>query len=181
MDILRQLQQELKVATNPEKAKISQRYFKTGKGEYGEGTKFIGVDTGIKRKLAKKYVDLELSDIEKLLNNKIHDYRFVALIILNNKFRKAGGKIQKKIFNLYLRNTKNINNWDLVDLSAHKIVGLHLLNKNTDILMKLAKSKSLWERRIAVLATFQFIKNKQYSDSLEIAEILLNDEHDLIH
>ncbi len=202
----KQIQNELKKAANPEKAKILQRFFKTGKGEYGEGDIFLGIVVPEQRKIAKKHPDLTLEEIQKLLSSKIHEHRLTSLFILINKYKKAeDDKEKKKIFDFYLKNTKNINNWDLIDLSAPNIIGNYLLDKdkwdsrstenkrgagnkggigNTNkraILHKLARSKSLWEKRIAILATFEFIKNGEYEDTLKISEILLNDKHDLIH
>jgi len=175
---LSELKEELRFKANPEKAKLLQGFFKTGKGEYGEGDIFLGVVVPESRKIAKKYADLALADVEKLLHSKIHEERLTALLILVDKFH--AGKEQKKIYNFYLQNTKYINNWDLVDLSAHKIVGAYLTDKSKSILIKLARSRNLWERRIAVIATFSFIKDNRFKESLKIAKILLNDEHDLI-
>ena len=122
-----------------------------------------------------------MADLEKLLNSKIHEYRMSALLILIKQYEKGNESEKNKIFNFYLRNTKNINNWDLVDISAPKIVGDYLLNKPRDVLYKLASSNNLWERRIAIISTFAFIRNNEFDDTLKIAEILLNDKHDLIH
>lgn len=165
--------------TNKQKAEILQRFFKTGKGEYGEGDKFLGITVPQTRKLAKKYRNLSLNEIKKLLNNKFHEIRLAALLILVEQFPDD----PEKIYNFYLNNTKNINNWDLVDLSADKIVGKYLLKnpKHKNILKKLANSKNLWERRIAILSTYQLIKNNQFEEMLELAKKLLNDSHDLIH
>lgn len=178
------LKKELKENINNEKAKILLRFFKTGKGEYGEGQKFLGIDTPTKRKIAKKYADLNFDDLQELLDSNIHDYRFVALIILIDKYKKCKtfDVLQKKIFNFYIRNSKNINNWDLVDVSAPNIVGQYLLDKtDRKILYRLAQSKNLWEKRIAIISTFTFIRNNQFTDTLKISEILLNDKHDLMH
>ena len=179
--MLNQIKKELKQIADPSRAKHESRYFKTGKGEYGEGDIFLGIKTDFKRKLAKKYFELSLKDIKYLMTSKFHDYRFIALIILINKYKQADKELKKKIFNFYLDHTKYINNWDLVDVSANYIIGEYLLDKNRKILYKLAKSKSLWEKRISAIATFRFIKENDFKDSLKIAEILLNDEHDLIH
>lgn len=179
--MLNQLKKELKQIADPARAKHESRYFKTGKGEYGEGDIFLGIDTTLKRKLAKKYFELPLEDVQYLMTSKFHDYRFIALIILINKYNKADEKLKKKIFNFYLKHTKYINNWDLVDVSAPNIVGEYLIDKDRKILYKLAKSKSLWEKRISILATFRFIRENDFKDSLNISEILLNNEHDLIH
>jgi 3-methyladenine DNA glycosylase AlkD len=157
------------------KAKNLQRYFKTGKGEYGEGDVFIGLTVPQVRAIAKKYKDLPLGDVEELLHNKIHEYRLTALIILTHK------KLTKEIVDLYLRNTKYINNWDLVDLSSHEILGTYLVDKPRNILYKLAKSNNIWERRVAVISTFAFLRNGDISDSLKLAQLLQNDPHDLMH
>lgn len=180
-NILSQLKADLQKLQNPRYAKILARFFKTGQGEYGQGNKFLGIKTPLLRKTAKKYNALKLSDLQKLLNNKIHEYRSTALIILINKYAQAQENERKQIIDFYLKNTLNINNWDLVDLSAPKILGDWLLKCNRSILYKLAKSKNLWEKRIAILSTFAFIKNNQFADTLKIIKILLSDQHDLIH
>jgi 3-methyladenine DNA glycosylase AlkD len=174
------LKSELKAAGRPEKAKASQWFFKTGPGEYGEGDVFLGITVPEQRKIAKNYYNLSLSDIEKLLSNKIHEERLTAVIILVEQFKKVDENHQKQIYKFYLANTKYINNWDIVDLSAPQIVGGWLNDKDKKILLKLAKSKSIWEKRIAMLATFEFIYGGQDEWTYKIAEILLNDEHDLI-
>lgn len=176
---LTQLKKELKNLSNPAQAKNLQRFFKTGKGEYGEGDVFLGIKVPVLRKVAGQYKNLSIKDTEELLNSGIHEHRMVSLFILVRKYNKEENK--KEIFNLYLRNTGNINNWDLVDLSAPNIAGDYLLDKPRGILYKLAKSKDLWEKRIAILATFIFIRNGQYEDTLKISEMLLDDKHDLIH
>lgn len=177
---LQKLKRELQSKANHQKAKLLQGFFKTGKGEYGEGDIFLGIVVPEQRKIALKY-NLTLNEIQKLLSSKIHEYRLTALFILIEKYQKSDSVGKKKIFNFYLRNTRNINNWDLVDLSSYKIVGNFLLDKDKKILYKLAKSKNLWEKRIAIISTFEFIRNNKLDDSLKIAEILLNDKHDLIH
>jgi len=177
--MLEDLKQDLQKLRNPRQAEILQRFFKTGKGEYGEGRISLGIKIPVLRKVAKKYYHLNLNNLQELLDSNISDYKFTALVILIHKYNKVKNK--KEIVDFYLKNTKNINNWDLVDLSAPKILGNYLLEKDKSILYKLAKSKNLWERRIAVLATFEFIKNNQFEDSLKIAESLIDDKHDLIH
>ena len=181
MSNLTKLNIDLQRLKNLQKAKILARFFKTGRGEYGEGDKFLGVVVPQQRQVVKKYSNLTLREIQKLLNNKIHEYRMVALFILMEKYKKAEEKEKEEIFHFYLSNTKNINNWDLVDLSAPNIVGDYLLDKERKILYKLAKSKNLWEKRIAVLSTYAFIKKCQFEDTLKIAKILLSNNHDLIH
>ncbi len=179
--MLKNLKAELKGFASPQKAKILARFFKTGKGEYGEGDIFIGVVVPDIRNISKKYFDLiNLNKAKELLHSKIHEERLCALLILIEKFRKGNEKIKERIYKLYLKNTKYINNWDLVDLSAQHIVGEFLHNKSKSVLYKLAKSKKLWERRISILATFNYIYKNQCKETLKIAEILLKDEHDLI-
>lgn len=175
------LEKELEKLKNPQKALLLGRFFKTGKGEYGEGDKFLGIVVPKLREVAKKYPDLSLNDLQILLNSKIHEYRMISLFILIAEYKKADEKKTQEIVNFYLKNAKNINNWDLVDLSAPNIIGMHLLDKDRKILYKLAKSENIWEKRIAILSTFQLIKHNQLEDSLIIAEILLLDKHDLIH
>lgn len=165
---------DLQKLANKERAEHSARYFKTGKGEYGEGDVFAGLTVPQVREVAKKYKDLPLKEVEELLHSKIHEYRLTALIILTYK------KLSKEIVDLYLRNTKYINNWDLVDLSSHEILGTWLLDKPRDILYKLAKSKNIWERRISIISTFAFLRKKGLDDSMKLAEMLLHDEHDLM-
>ncbi len=181
MSTIRSLKKELKSNANSKQAKILQRFFKTGKGEYAEGDIFWGLKVGELRTIAKKYSVLKLKDVEKLLNSKIHEQRLVALFILTHQFEEGEQGLRKKIFNLYLKNTKYINNWDLIDLSAPKIVGAYLFDKPRDVLYKLAKSKSLWEKRISILSTFYFIRENDFKDTLKVSKILLKDEHDLIH
>lgn len=175
------VKKELKRFANPKQAKLLQRFFKTGPGEYGEGDVFFGIKVRVQRKVAKKFKGLGLKDIQELLNSKVHEHRMVALFILIDKYKKGDGKEKKQIFNLYLKNTHNINNWDLIDLSAPSIIGNYLLDNKRDVLYKLARSKNLWEKRISILATFEFIANGEIKYTLAIAEILLHDKHDLIH
>ncbi len=172
---------ELKTAGHPDKAKILSGFFKTGKGEYGEGDVFLGIYVPIQRAIAKKYTDLDLAELETLLKNKIHEHRTGALFILCDQYKKSDDKTKEKIFKFYLKNTSRINNWDLVDLSAPNIVGEWLLKKDKKILYKLARSKNLWEKRISIVSTLAFIRTKQLHDTLKISEILINDNHDLIH
>jgi 3-methyladenine DNA glycosylase AlkD len=156
-------------------------FFKTSKGEYGEGDKFAGLKVPTQRKLAKEFKHLLLSDLKKLLSSPIHEERLISLFILVDQYSVSDEKGKKEIFNFYLENRKGINNWDLVDLSAPKIVGKHLVDKDKSILLEFANSTELWEKRIAILSTQLFIKNGIYDTTIQIAEILLNDKHDLIH
>ena len=181
MASLKEILTDFEKFKNPEKAKILSGFFKTGKGQYGEGDIFLGIKVPEQRKLARKYSELSLEDIQKLLQSGIHEQRLTALLILIIKYTKSDPSEKKKIFDFYLKNTKFINNWDLVDLSAPNIIGHFLLDKDKSVLLKLAKSSDLWEKRIAMLSTYYFIKNRQFKTTLLIAEILLNDKHDLIH
>ena len=166
---------------NPKQAKILQRFFKTGPDEYGEGDLFLGLTVPEQRRIAKEYASLCIEEIEKLLTSKIHEHRLTALIVLTNKYKKSSESQKEEIFSLYLRNTQHINNWDLVDLSAPTIVGEYLFDKDRKILYQMAKSNNLWEKRIAMLATFAFIRQNEFDDAFKLAEILLKDSHDLIH
>jgi len=179
--MLNNLIKELQEASSPEKAELYQRFFKTGKGEYGEGDIFLGVRVPFQRKIAKKYSGMPLIKVQELLNSEIHEHRFIALIILVNKFEEASEIDRANIFNFYLKNTKNINNWDLVDASAHNIIGKFLYDKDKKILYDLVRSENLWERRIAIVSTFSFIRQNEFEDALAISELLLGDSHDLIH
>lgn len=172
---------ELNSHTDKEKAAILRRFFKTEKGEYGYGDVFLGIVVPTQRRIAKKYLHLHFSDLTRLLKSKIHEHRFTALVILVEKYRRSEKKEKEKIAKFYLRNRRYVNNWDLVDTSTPQILGDYLLTRDTRILSVLARSKNLWDRRIAVLATFPFIKIGNYKETLAIAYILLHDTHDLIH
>jgi 3-methyladenine DNA glycosylase AlkD len=166
---------------NKEKAKTLQRFFKTGPGEYGEGDIFLGVMVPELRKLSKEYGELDLGEVERLLKSSVHEERLLALLILIRKYNRGDKAEKKKIYGLYLKSTRWINNWDLVDLSAPNIVGDFLMKRSREPLYRLACSPSLWERRIAILATFQFIKSHQFDETLRIGKILISDQEDLIH
>jgi len=175
------LKRSLRLEVDPVKAAFFPRFFKSGPGEYGEGDKFLGVTVPKQRAIAKMHKDLALADVIKLLHSPWHEERLTALFILVLQFQKGDGQTRKKIYSLYLTNTKYINNWDLVDSSAPYIMGEYLFDKDRLILYKLAVSSNLWEKRIAILSTAFFIKQGQYKDTLSIAKLLLNDSHDLIH
>jgi 3-methyladenine DNA glycosylase AlkD len=182
--MIQQIVSELKKFGSPERAKHSLRFFKTGPGQYGEGDLFYGASVPEMRLVVRKYNNISLDDIQELLHNKYHECRLVALLIFVDKYEQAKTDTERKIiYQIYLSNAKYINNWDLVDSSAHKIIGAYLynINKNRDILYKLAKSNDLWEKRISIISTFYFIARKDFDDSLKIAEILIDDKHDLIH
>ena len=179
--LLKRLRAILKKQANLEQAKVYLRFFKTGKGEYGEGDEFLGIKVPVSRKIAKQFKDLSLSEIQELLYSKMHEERLIALFILTEQYSKGDEEKKKVIYDFYLKNLKRVNNWDLVDLSAEKIIGAYLLEKDKQILFKFTRSKNLWKRRIAIMSTFHFIKNGLYDTTFEIADVLLKDEHDLIH
>jgi 3-methyladenine DNA glycosylase AlkD len=176
-----ELKKDLRAKGTSARAQTSAWFFKTGPGQYGEGDIFIGVTVPEQHKIARQYRDLSLDNFEKLLRSPEHEFRLTALFILVDRYRRGDSKIQKECFDIYLRNTTWINSWDLVDASASYIVGHFLETKSKAVLRKLAKSPSLWERRVAIVATYHFIKQGQFEDALRIAEILLHDTHDLIH
>ena len=178
---MKNIEKRLKQLANRETAEIQQKFFKTGPGEYGEGDIFIGVRVPDLRKLAKEFQDLTFSEVRALLASSIHEERLLGLLILVRKYASSDEITKKKIYELYLENTPFINSWDLVDGSAHHIVGAFLMDKNKASLYRLAKSENLWERRIAIISTFHFIKHDQYQETLKIAKILLTDPEDLIH
>jgi len=178
--IINEIKKELNsLITIPEDKRS--RFFKSGKGDYSEHDIFIGVKVPDLRRLAKKYSALDLSDSEKLIQSPINEERQLALYILTNQFKKGDTKIQEKIYEFYLKNLKFINNWNLVDVSAHLILGAYLLNRDKSTLFDLANSENLWKRRISIVATWYFIRNQELDTTIEIAKILLNDNHDLIH
>ncbi|MBS3070545.1 DNA alkylation repair protein [Candidatus Micrarchaeota archaeon] len=186
MKVAKNVSRELKALAEPAKALVLARFFKTGKGEYGEGDVFYGISVGQTRSVARKHArQAALEDVRALLHSRVHEERLAALLILVDNFHKAEAGEKKRIFDFYLRNAKRANNWDLVDLSAHRIVGAYLHERagkkeSMRFLKKLAQSESVWERRIAVLATFQFISKGDCEPALAIATVLLHDQHDLI-
>jgi len=179
--ILENITKKLKSLSNEEKAKKHQSFFKTGPGEYGEGDIFVGVTVPELRKLAKEYKTITLKEVKHLLKSPIHEERLLSLLLLIHRYSKGDEPGKKRIYELYLKNTKFINNWDLVDSSAGQIVGAFLFNKSKKPLYDLVKSDNLWERRISIMSTFYFIKRNQFSDTLKISKILLPDKEDLIH
>ena len=183
INILEKINKELRAKSTPARAKSSAWYFKTGKGQYAEGDKFLGLIMPDQRNIAKKYAFLiTLKDTVTLLQkSKYHEQRMTALLILQEKYKKSDTEEQKQIFDIYLANTKFVNNWDLVDITCKNIVGAHLFDKNKEILYNLAKSNVLWEKRIAIISTFYFISKNKLADTFRIAKILLLDKHDLIH
>ena len=166
---------------NEQIAEHSQRFFKTGKGEYGEGDIFLGIRVPLLRKLVKKYRGISITEVRKLLHSKFHEERLLAVLMLVQLFKSGDESVQKQVYDLYLENTEFINNWDIVDISASNIVGAHLYEKDKAPLYDLVQSKNLWERRIAIISTFYFIRQNEFDDTLKLAKILLNDKEDLIH
>lgn len=182
MSKLLEAKQDLQKLRNPQRAEFLKRFFKTGKGEYAEGDDLLGISVPKTREMAKKHKDLALTDAANLLQSPYHEERLMALFILVDQFNKATETEKSKIVKVYLKlAAKYVNNWDLVDSSAQYILGNYLLHKPRAILYKLAGSKNLWEKRIAIISTAHFIRNEEFFDTLKIAEILLNDKHDLIH
>ena len=176
-----ELKKELRKYADQEKAKFFPQFFKTGKGQYGEGDQFIGVTVPNTRSVAKRFPNLPLPDLKVLLLSKIHEERLLALLILVAQYKKSDRSGKESIYHFYLRNLSRVNNWDLVDSSAKDIVGSHLADKDRKILYRLVRSKSLWERRVAIISTFYFIRMGDFTDTLKISEYLLKDQEDLLH
>jgi 3-methyladenine DNA glycosylase AlkD len=181
MSIQEQVKAELEKLSDPEHAIKLQGFFKTGKGEYGEGDVFLGVRVPDQRRIAKKYRNIPLTDVLELLRSEIHEHRLTALFILTEQFNKGDEEARQRIVDLYLCNTDYVNNWDLVDSSAHKVLGVWLVDKPRGVLYDLARSESLWERRISIISTFAFIRRGDLVDALALAGVLVDDGHDLIH
>jgi len=183
MDSLLLLEKELRKHANSERARVSMRYFKTGKGEYGEGDQFLGVAVPIQRSLAAKYVSqVTEADISVFLGSPFHEIRLTALFMLNTRFLKSADQAEaKKWVDFYLSHIHCINNWDLVDSSAPIVLGTWLQNRNRRILYQFARSKNLWKNRIAMLTTLAFIRNNELNDLLKLAEIFISHPHDLMH
>lgn len=176
-----ELQRELIKLSDARQALSLRRFFKTAPGEYGAGDRFRGIRVPVIRKLSRKHQNISFADTKRLLKSPFHEDRLLSLLILIRRFSKGDEALKTRIYDLYLANTKFINNWDLVDASAGQIVGVFLQEKERDVLYSLAQSKDLWERRIAVMATFQFIKRGEFADTLKISRALLSDKEDLIH
>ncbi|MEN6367830.1 MAG: DNA alkylation repair protein [Thermoguttaceae bacterium] len=175
-------QKRLRSFASPEQAAILSRFFKTGPGQYGEGDKFIGVKVPTTRKVAKEFGNLPLSEIECLLHSKIHEERLLALVILVGQFEKGDDATRRRIYNFYVANIRYVNNWDLVDLSAPQIVGAYLEKRNRTPLFRMACSRSLWKRRISIIATLYFIRRGDFANTMCIAEkMTLFEKEDLIH
>lgn len=179
MNLLDNLQAELDKNSDPLRAVHSQRFFKTGKGEYGEGDVFVGITMPDLRRICKSYRDISTNDLQVLLNSKIHEHRMAAVVIMSDISKRSPSK---ELFDLYLKNvlSNRINNWDLIDVSAKYVIGNYLLGKNKDILYELANSNHLWSKRVAVLSTFGHLDSEYTEDAMKLADILLYDNHDLI-
>ncbi len=175
------IKKELRGSGNKAIADHSQRFFKTGKGDYAEGDKFLGIRVPVIRKLVKKYRTTSLTEVLKILPSGYHEERLFAVLMLVELFSKGDEEAKLAIYRTYLENTRFINNWDLVDASAHKIVGAYLEKRNKQILYELAESDNLWERRISMITTYWFIKRDRFEDALKISGLLVNDKEDLIH
>lgn len=182
-DIKKVIQDDLVKYSNKEKARTLSRFFKTGKGEYGEGDKFLGINVPTQREIAKKYYErVTLDDIRAQLQSEYHESRLTALLILVLMYKKGDSTLQKRIFDFYLKNTSRINNWDLVDVTCPNIVGDYLTKnqEGIEVLYELVKSKNTWRRRMATLATFPFLRKGVTTYTYKLAKLLFNDDHDLI-
>lgn len=177
----RQAHAALLALANPKKAEFLAGFFKTGKSQYAEGDRFLGITVPAIRQIARPFRQLGLTDCERLLQSAYNDERLLALLILVEQYQKGDLGIKNRVYQVYLTNRRRVNNWNLVDSSAPYIVGAHLLQQDRSLLYQLAQSPSLWERRIAVLATFAFIRAGDFADTLKLTEQLLGDEHGLMH
>jgi 3-methyladenine DNA glycosylase AlkD len=175
------LREALRALADPAIAEHSQRFFKTGKSEYGEGDRFLGIRAPLLRQQAKRDRDMPMEQLLRVLKSAYHEERLCALLIMVLKYQRGTQGERNAIFRHYLENTRFINSWDLVDSSAQYILGAHLENSERRVLYRLAESEMLWERRMAIIATFHFIRNRQFEDTLKISLKLLDDSHDLIH
>src|SRR5215831_1680821 len=171
---LRKLQEQLRTLSDPSTGAFLQRFFKTGPGEYADGDLFRGIRVPVLRSLAREYDFLTLAETKKLLQSRYHEDRLLALLILTRTYARGDHVVRARVFDLYLKNTRFINNWDLVDASAGQIVGGFLWDKNREVLYRLAKSRNMWERRIAIIATFDFIKRGGIEETLSLAELLIS-------
>lgn len=173
--------QELQSLSNAEKREIFPKFFKAGKGQYGEGDRFLGVTVPNIRTIAKRHKEISLEEIRELLESEWHEVRLCALIIMVETSKKKNETLRQKLFDLYLSQTNHINNWDLVDLSCHHIVGEYLLDKSRDILYQLAQNRLLWDNRIAIVSTYAFIRKGQLEDTYALSELMMHHPHDLMH
>ena len=172
---------KLQALSDAEKREIFPKFFKAGKGEYGEGDRFLGVTVPNIRAIAKLHKDISIEEIRELIQSEWHEVRLCALIIMVEKSKKKDEALRKELFNLYLSQTKRINNWDLVDLSCRFIIGEYLLDKSRDILYQLAQSPLLWDNRIAIVSTYAFIRKGQLEDTYALSDLMMQHPHDLMH
>lgn len=172
---------KLQALSDAEKREIFPKFFKAGKGEYGEGDRFLGVTVPNIRAIAKLHKDVSIEEIRKLIQSEWHEVRLCALIIMVEKSKKKDEALRKELFNLYLSQTKRINNWNLVDLSCRFIIGEYLLDKSRDILYHLAQSPLLWDNRIAIVSTYAFIRKGQLEDTYALSDLMMQHPHDLMH
>lgn len=178
---LNDLKKEIRCHADPRRAAVLRRFFKTGRGEYAEGDKFLGLTVPQIRKIVGRFRALKMAPVIRLLHSRVHEDRLTALLILIEQYRRGGVAEKRRIYSAYLKNSRFINNWDLVDLSAPYLAGHYLSGRDKRPLYCLARSGVLWERRISMVACFHFIRQGEFDDALKIAEMLLPDEHDLIH
>ena len=179
--MINKIKSDLAKLKNNEKAKLFAGFFKTGKGQYGEGDKFLGIQVPTLRRIVKKYRNISIGEASEFIKSQFHEERLFSLLVLVELFKRANDEDKKKIYTAYLSNTKFINNWDLVDASAGHIVGAYLLTRDKKPIYVLARSGNIWERRISIISTSYFIKYNNFVDTLNIAEMLLGDKGDLIH
>ena len=172
---------KLQALSDAEKREIFPKFFKAGKGEYGEGDRFLGVTVPNIRAIAKLHKDISIEEIRELIQSEWHEVRLCALIIMVEKSKKKDEALRKELFNLYLSQTERINNWDLVDLSCRFIIGEYLLDKSRDILYQLAQSPLLWDNRIAIVSTYAFIRKGQLEDTYALSDLMMQHPHDLMH
>lgn len=183
-NVFERVSKELLENINMEKALFHEHFFRCFKGGYGAGDKFLGINVPIQRKISRKYFkEISFNELQKLVENEFHEFRLTGFFILVLKYDKTYDEAEKeRIVEFYIKNIIYVNNWDIVDTSADKILGRYLLNKkDRSLLYQYANSNNLWKKRVAILSTFEFIRNYQFEDTLKISEILLNDNHDLIH
>lgn len=171
----------LRAFASPDRATVSQGYFKTGRAGYAEDDKFIGASVPQLRSLVRTFERMPIAELKKLLPSDVHEDRLFALLVMVRQYARGDDGMRQRLYDFYLKSTKHINNWDLVDASAEHIVGAHLYERDHSVLEKLARSKTLWERRISIIATYHFIKKKSFETTLHIAEMLLGDREDLVH
>ena len=171
----------LRSLADPRQAAILRRFFKTGPGEYGEGDRFYGIKVPVLRTLSKQFDSIPVSTLRQLLRSSMHEERMLGLLIMVRRYARGDVRGRQRVFDLYLAHTRCVNNWDLVDLSAPSIVGVHLTDRDRGLLCELASSDNLWERRIAIIATLHFIRRREFADTLAITRQLLGDREDLIH